>query len=72
MVYHEESTKTQYPLSNVILVDEKMILFHQYLRYCHICGSIVFSMASAIMLAQSHFASTIFDTIGLFEYVIYP
>ena len=35
-----------YTLSNVILVDEKLTLFHQYLRYC---GTIVFSIPSAIL-----------------------
>ena len=34
-------------LSNVILVDEKLTSFHQYRRYSHKCGTIVFRIPSA-------------------------
>ncbi len=37
-----------YSLSNVILADEKSTLFHQYLRYSHKYGTIVFSIPGAI------------------------
>ena len=36
-------------LSNVILVVEILPLFHQYLRYCHKFGTIVFRIAGAIL-----------------------
>ena len=38
-----------YHLSNVILVDEKFTSFHQYLRYCHKSGTIVFSIPGAML-----------------------
>ena len=38
-----------YSMSNVILVDEKFTLFHQYLRYWHKGGTIVFSILGAIL-----------------------
>ena len=38
-----------YSLSNVILADEKSTLFHQYLRYSHTCGTIVFGILGAIL-----------------------
>ena len=37
-----------YSLSNVILVDEKLSSFHQYLRYCHKSVTFVFSIPGAI------------------------
>ena len=37
-----------YSMSNVILADEKFILFHQYLRYSHKCDIIVFSIPGTI------------------------
>ncbi len=37
-----------YSLSNVIMADEKSTLFHQYLRYSHKYGTIVFSIPGAI------------------------
>ena len=60
-----------YTLSNVIQLDEKLTSFHQYLRYCDKCGTIGLHIPSAIILAKSHFASTICHIVGLFEYVIY-
>ena len=38
----------QYTQSNVILVDEKFIAFHQYLRYCHKSVTIVFIIPGII------------------------
>ena len=38
-----------YTLSNVIVADEKFLSFHQYLRYRHKLGTIVFSTSSAII-----------------------
>ena len=38
-----------YTPSNVILVDEKLISFPQYLRYSHKRGTIAFSIPSAII-----------------------
>ncbi len=38
-------------LSNVIMVDEKLASFHQYLRYSHKCGTILFSILSPIIWA---------------------
>ncbi len=38
-----------YTASNVILVDEKLTLFHQYRIYSHNCGTIVFCIASVII-----------------------
>ena len=38
-----------YSRSNVILVDEKLSPFHQYLGYSHKCGTITFSIPSAII-----------------------
>ena len=40
-----------YSLSNVIMVDEKYLSFHEYLRYSHKRGNIVFSTPSAIIWA---------------------
>ena len=42
-------TEAHYSLSNVIMADEKLISFPQYLRYSHKCGIIVFSILSAII-----------------------
>ena len=38
-----------YSLSNLILVDKTLASFDQYLRYCHKCGIIVFSIPGAIL-----------------------
>ena len=38
---------SDYSMSNVILVDEKFILFHQYLRYSPKSVTIVFSISGA-------------------------
>ena len=62
---------TPYTRSNVILVDEKLALSHQYLSYSDNFGTIAFGIPSAIILSKSHFASTIFHILGVFEYVIY-
>ena len=43
------SATCNYSLSNVIMVDEKFVLFHQYLRYCKIHSIFVFSISSAII-----------------------
>ena len=40
-----------YSLSNVILADEKLTLFHQYIRYSQKWGTIVFSIPGAILWA---------------------
>ncbi len=60
----------KYSLSNVILADEKSTLFHQYLRYNHKCGTIVFSIPSAI-ISLSHIASLVSAKVCSFEYVTY-
>ena len=38
-----------YSLSNVVMADEKLPLFHQYLRYRYKWGTIVFSILGAIL-----------------------
>ena len=48
-LWHREIHKTMYSLSSVILVDEKLTLFHQYLRYSHKCDTIVFSIPGTIL-----------------------
>ncbi len=60
-----------YTLSNVILADKKITLFHQYLRYSHKHGTIAFSKRGAIIWAYSHIASMVFARSSLFEHVIY-
>ena len=40
-----------YSLSSVIMADEKFLSFHQYLRYSHKRGTIVFSIPGAIQWA---------------------
>ncbi len=62
---------TCYSLSNVIVADEKSTSFHLYLRYSHKCVTIVFSIPSAIIWAQSHTASMVSARFSLFEHVIY-
>ncbi len=47
----ETSIHAAYSLSNVIMADEKLALFHQYLRYRHKWGTIVFSIPGAILWA---------------------
>ncbi len=42
-------TYNMYSLSNVIMADENWISFHQYLRYSHKRGTIMFSAPSAII-----------------------
>ncbi len=61
----------QYSLSNVILADEKLTSFHQYLRYNHKRGTIAFSTPSAIIWAYSPIASMVSARFSLFEHVIY-
>ena len=49
----------QYSLSNVIMADDKLASFPQYLRYSHKHSTIVFSTPSTIIWAYSHVSSTI-------------
>ncbi len=60
-----------YSQSNVIMVDEKLASFHQYLRYSHKCGTTLFSVLSAIIWAYSHIASLVSVRFSSFEHVIY-
>ncbi len=46
-------SKVWYTLSNVILVDKKLTSFHQYLRYCHRCDTILFVIHSTILWTYS-------------------
>ena len=41
--------QVNYSMSNVILADIKVTLFHQYLRYSHKCCTIVLSLLGAIL-----------------------
>ena len=47
--FHIDIVIGMYSMSNVILVDEKSTLFHQFLTYIHTCGTIVFSIPGAIL-----------------------
>ncbi len=46
---HVAKGNFRYSMPNVIMVDEKVSLFHQYLRYRHKWGASVFSIIGAIL-----------------------
>ena len=48
VVYYQQALGAIYSLSNVIMAGEKVLSFHQYLRYSHKRGTNVFSILSAI------------------------
>ncbi len=51
--------------------DNKFASLHQYVRYCHKIGTIVFGISSAIIWAYFHFSSIRFNQFDLCEHVIY-
>ena len=46
---HSNRLNSDYSLSNVIMADEKLTLFHKHLRYRHKWGTIVFCILGAIL-----------------------
>ncbi len=48
-IFLAQILQPSYSMSNVIMADEKLTLFHQYLRYRHTWGAIVFSILGAIL-----------------------
>ena len=49
----------------------KLTSFHQYLRYCHKCDTIVFRIPGAISWVWSHIASMVSSRVCLFEPAIH-
>ncbi len=57
-------------LSNVIVADDRFTSFHQYLRYSHKGGTIVFGTPSTIIWAYSHIARMVSASFSLFEQAV--
>ena len=60
-----------YILSNITVVDGIFALFHQYFRYRHKNGTIVFSIPNVITRAYFHFAKHGFAKVESFKHIIY-
>ncbi len=58
-------------MSNVILVEEKFTLFHQYLRHCLKSVIIVVSVRGATLRGKSHIFNMVSARVCLFGHVIH-
>ena len=58
-----------YDSSNVAVVDEKRVQLHQYLKYCHSNGDLVFSIWSAMKHPTFAWLERFVPKVGLFEHV---
>ena len=59
----DDSTVSTKSLPNIIVVDQRLVSSHTYLRYLYIIGTTLFSVSGAIKIVWIHSASLAFTTI---------